>query len=59
MPTTENPDTYVEQKSDDEILSDIENLAEENIKFAEWKRVEVERKGRTFKRMQIVTSERP
>lgn len=43
MPTTENPDTYVEQKSDDEILSDIEKLAEENIKFAEWKRVEVER----------------
>lgn len=37
MPTTENPFTYVEQKSADVILSDIENLAEEKIKFAEWK----------------------
>lgn len=33
--TLENPDTYVELKSDDEILNDIENLAEEKINFAE------------------------
>lgn len=58
MLTSENPDTYVGQKSDDEIFGDIENLAEEKIKFAEWKRVEVEKEGRTFKRMQIVTLEK-
>lgn len=57
MSTSQNPDTYVEQKSDDEILGEIENLAEEKIKFAEWKRVEVE-KIRTFKRMQIETLEK-
>lgn len=33
--TLENPYTYVELKSDDEILNDIENLAEERINFAE------------------------
>lgn len=33
--TLENPDTYVELKSDNEILNDIENLAEEKINVAE------------------------
>lgn len=40
MYSLENPDNYIEQKSDDEILGEIENLAEEKIKFPELKRVE-------------------
>lgn len=58
MSNSENPDTYVEQKSDDEVLAEIESLAEEKVRFAEWKRVDVEKKGRIFKRMQIVTVEK-
>lgn len=51
---SENPDTYVELKSDNEILLEIESVQEENIIYSEWKRVEVEKKGRLFKRMQII-----
>lgn len=57
IPTSENPDSYIEQQADDKILAEIENLAEGKVKFAEWKRVEVEKKGKTFKIMQIVTAE--
>lgn len=41
MSSLENLDNYIEQlKSDDEIHGEIVNLAEEKIKFSEWKRVE-------------------
>lgn len=41
MSSLENLDNYIEQlKSDDEIHGEIVNLAEEKIKFPEWKRVE-------------------
>lgn len=39
MYSLENPDNYIEQKSDDEILGEIENLAGEKIKFPELRHV--------------------
>ena len=50
MSNSENPDTYVEQKSDDEVLAEIESLAEEKVRFAEWKRVDVEKKRENFQK---------
>jgi hypothetical protein len=52
MQTSESPDAFIEQMSDDQIIAEIQNLADEKIKFSEWKRVEVEKRGKTFKRMQ-------
>jgi hypothetical protein len=35
IPTSENPDVYVEQRSDEEIVEGIESISEEKIKFSE------------------------
>ncbi|WAR18386.1 hypothetical protein MAR_000224 [Mya arenaria] len=42
--TTENPDQMVRQYSDDEIVDRILNCNTDTIKFAQWKRKEVEHK---------------
>ena len=53
----ENPDSVINNMSDSEILGKVDNIAEERIKYSEWRRVTVEKKGRSFKRMQIVSVE--
>ncbi|KAL3871849.1 hypothetical protein ACJMK2_039821 [Sinanodonta woodiana] len=58
IPTSETPDVYVEQRSDEEIGEGIVSISEEKIKFSERKRVDVEKKGKFFKRMKIVSVEK-
>ncbi|WAR22114.1 hypothetical protein MAR_016088, partial [Mya arenaria] len=50
--TTENPDQMFRQYSDDEIVDKILNCNTDTIKFGQWKRKEVEHKGRLTKRIQ-------
>ncbi|KAL3842603.1 hypothetical protein ACJMK2_020596 [Sinanodonta woodiana] len=42
----------------EKIVKGIESIREEKIKFSEWKRVDIEKKGKFFKRMQIVSGEK-
>lgn len=51
---SENLDTNVEQKSDDEVKAEIESLAEEKVRFAGWKRVDVAKKGRISKECKLL-----
>ncbi|MES9883292.1 MAG: hypothetical protein ABW185_20700 [Sedimenticola sp.] len=55
--TMTNPDSLVKQHTDDEILTRIQESDKANIEYTEWKRVDVEHKGKVTKRMQIVKSE--
>ena len=56
--TTNNPDTLIRQNTDDEIIRKINECDTENVRYSEWKRKEVEHKGRVSKRMQIETVEK-
>lgn len=57
--TTENPDQMIKQYSDEEIVGKIQNCSAETIKFSQWKRKEVEHKGRLTKRMLITQEDMP
>ncbi|WAR27839.1 hypothetical protein MAR_013543 [Mya arenaria] len=57
--TTEYPDQVIWQYSDDEIVGKIINCNTDAIKFVQWKRKEVEHKGRLTKRMLIAQEEMP
>ena len=56
--TTNNPDTLIRQITDDEIIRKINECDTENIRYSEWKRKEVEHKGRVSKQMQIESVEK-
>ena len=55
---TNNPDSLTTQNTDAEIIQCINECNTETIKYSEWKRKEVEHKGRISKRMQIETVEK-
>ncbi|KAK3108272.1 hypothetical protein FSP39_004647 [Pinctada imbricata] len=46
------------RNSDNDILAALDNVTESQVKLTEWKRVDVEKKGIFFKRMQIVATEK-
>ena len=56
--TTNNPDTLIRQNTDDEIIKNISDCDSETIRYSEWKRKEVEHRGKMTKRMQIETVEK-
>lgn len=56
--TTNHPDTLTKQHNDAEILRKIRDYTGNNIKYSEWKRKDVEYKGKITKRMQIETVEK-
>ena len=51
--TTNNPDVMIKQNSDEEIIKKISESDVVSIKYSEWKRKEVEHKGKMIKCMQI------
>ena len=55
--TTTNADAFVRENTTASVIEKLEKLPHEQICFAEWKRVDVSAKGRTFKRMKIVQCE--
>lgn len=55
---TTTPDSYIRQATDEELLSQIELHDSTSVKYTEWQRLELERKGRKTKRMQVVQVER-
>lgn len=54
---TESPDVLISQNTDDEILRNIDNCSSDTIKFSQWKRKEVEHKGKITKTMVIESTE--
>ena len=56
--TTNSPDTLIRQNTDDEIIKYISDCNSETIRYSEWKRKEVEHRGKKTKRMQIETVEK-
>lgn len=57
--TTDSPDVLIRQQSDNEILQAIADCSADEIKFSEWKRKDVERKGKLTKRMLIESNQIP
>jgi hypothetical protein len=57
--TTENPDTLISNNSDEEIIQKLRDCPSDTIKYTQWKRKEVEHKGRMTKRMMIANLEMP
>jgi hypothetical protein len=55
--STDSPDVLTEKMNDLDILKSIENIPNNTITFPEWQRITVVKKGREFKRMQIVNVE--
>ena len=57
--TTDSPDVMIQQSTDESIIQKIKDCEANTIKYSEWKRKEVEHKGRTTKRMIIESVEIP
>ena len=56
---TDSPDMLIRQNTDDEILQKISECEAETIKFSEWKRKDVNHKGKLTKRMMIENVQLP